>query len=511
MKDLPYRWLGEFVPQSERTRAMAWAQGLSAADLARARFDGYAVADWVQSSVVSYFRQYPPELSNPEVARVFRGFIAGAAIVATGLTRYLELHPIDAALLFNGRQSMTRVAFEVLRTLGIRVLTHEAPFYQRGHLMLKPNARCWSIEPFSQYWRAWRGIPLARADLERTLAWLKNRRYGSGLSWHAYNRPHTDNLSIRKELELSQGKRLLALFTSSMDETAGDAELAGPWETQGAWVEDVLRWVGGRSDVELVIRVHPHLAGKTGLGKAHDEFSLYQKMKTSLPRNVRLVMPDDPLNSYALMDEADVCLSFGSSVGIEMAMQGKPVVLAARAVYEDCAHVLAVRSRESLGQMLERSLQPAATRDIQREAFRLAFYYVFRFELPFPLVRMSGVMDADLRYDTVEALAPGKDDALDHVCDHLLKGQPLFDPPGENDRARSTADENAFFVEMERLREPFRDRGHETRLRRLGWLDSFRRSVVRGLEHLPRRLAAPLRTAGKAVYSPVQHWLRGRN
>ena len=53
-------------------------------------------------------------------------------------------------------------------------------------------------------------------------------------------------------------------------------------------------------------------------------------------------MPDEPLNSYALMDEADVGLTFGSSTGIEMAMLGKPVVLAARNFYEVGAQVINV-------------------------------------------------------------------------------------------------------------------------------------------------------------------------
>jgi hypothetical protein len=57
------------------------------------------------------------------------------------------------------------------------------------------------------------------------------------------------------------------------------------------------------------------------LTRANDEFQFYEAMKAAAPSNTRVVMPDEPLNK-ALMDEADVGLTFRSSTGIEMAMLG---------------------------------------------------------------------------------------------------------------------------------------------------------------------------------------------
>ena len=36
------------------------------------------------------------------------------------------------------------------------------------------------------------------------------------------------------------------------------------------------------------------------------------------------------MNAYSLAEEADVGLTFGSTIGLEMAMLGKPVLLASR-------------------------------------------------------------------------------------------------------------------------------------------------------------------------------------
>ena len=504
---LPYKWLGEFVSQAERKHAFAWAQSLSPSEMYRACFMDYPIGDWVVSSVSSFFRQYPPDMDNWHVVNVYRGFLFSASIVAIGLRNYLEAYSIDSALLFNGRQSLTRVAFEILRWFGIRVLTHEWPFYQPGHLNLKPNATCWSPRPFAEYWRMWGRVPLTRPSLERIFNWLVHRRYGKNLTWYPFNTPFTPDLSLRKKLNLSQNKRLLALFTSSTDETAGDPELQGPYESQSSWVQDVVNWVRDRKDLELVIRVHPHLSGNTGLGRAVDEFSFYQEMKSALPANIRLVLPDDSLNSYALTDEADIGLTFGSTIGIEMAMLGKPVVLGARGFYENGSNILTIRSKQSMPEILEKSLRSFSPREIRREAFRLAYYYVFEFELPFPLVSMLGVMNLKLNYSSPEALAPGQDDSLDRICNFLTEGRPLYDSPTEAELARTTAEEDTFFAEMEQSPEPMRDVDYERWLQRKNLANWLGRSIQNTLQRLPLGAGNVLNKVGKIIYLPFLHWV----
>jgi len=498
--DLPYRWLGEFITGSEREDAFTWAQSLPPSEICRATYLGNPIGEWVQSSMFSYFRQYPADMNNWRVVNTYRGFLLSGALVSVGLSRYLAEHSVDCALLYNGRQSITRVAYEILQKNGVRLLTHETPFFRPGHIMVKPNARCWSPQPFVDFWRLWGDIPLTRAALERTMKWLMDRRYGKSLTWYAYNRSVAWDASLKQRLNLTRGKKLLALFTSSTEETAGDRELEGAYELQSSWVQDVVDWVKDRNDAELVIRAHPHLAGKSGLTRANDEFQFYQQMKASAPRNTRVVMPDEPLNSYALMDEADVGLTFGSSTGIEMAMLGKPVVLAARNFYEVGSQTINVHSRRSLGADLEKSLGPFSVRELRREAYRLAYYYVFEFELPFPLVSVFGVMDVELNYRGTEALAPGRDKSLDRICGYLLDGEPLFEAPTEADRARLPAEEDAFFEWMERTPDCLRDRAYERRLPALNGLKRLAQGGKDAIRKMPFGAGTSLLRAGKRLY-----------
>lgn len=494
--DLPYRWLSEFVGPAERSAAFAWAQGLAPNELRQASFRETPLGEWVLSSVIAYFRKYPPDLTNWRVVNVYRGFLFGAAIVATGIRNYLKANAIESALLFNGRQSITRVALEVFQEQGIRVLTHERAEYQRGHLNVKPNAHCMSLEPFKAFWSMWAQVPLDRASLEATLKWLIQRRYGANLAWIPFNKSSIGDSPLRARLHLSREKRLWALFTSSTDEVAGDPARLGPYESQDAWVRDVVQWVGSRDDVELIIKVHPNLGGNTYIGKAVDELRIYQEMKSTLPANIRIVLPEDSVNAYSLAEEADIGLTYGSTIGLEMAMLGKPVLLASRALYEYGSKILTVRSKESLPAMLERCLEASTNREIQREAFRMAYYYIFAFELPFPAVTALGIYEAELNYTCVENLGPGKDDSLDHICNFLIKGHPLFDCPTIEQRSRDRADEDAFFEKLAHSQEYLKSAHYER------WLKLH--SVGRSLEDLFRRL--PFRSVHRILDFGRRRW-----
>jgi hypothetical protein len=186
-----------------------------------------------------------------------------------------------------------------------------------------------------------------------------------------------------------------------------------------------------------------------------------------------------------------------------MAMLGKPVLLGSRALYEYGAQFLTVRSKESLPGILESCLRASANKEIQREAFRMAYYYIFKFELPFSAVTVLGIHDAKLNYIDREDLALGKDDSLDHICNFLIKGNPLFDCPSVEQRSRTTADEDAFFEELAHSPDYLRNVRYERWLR----LQSLSRSLKALLQRLPFGIGRALLNMGRGRWRAFLIWV----
>jgi hypothetical protein len=260
--------------------------------------------------------------------------------------------------------------------------------------------------------------------------------------------------------------------------------------------------VAKRDDVELVIKVHPNLGGNYYIGEATGELQVYRQMRSSLPPNVRLIFPEDPVNAYALADEADVGLTFGSTIGLEMAMLGKPVVLGARGLYENGSHLWTLRSREALPETLERCLAAKPDREIQREAYRLAYYY-FSSELPFPAVTIASIYDVSVNEAYRNQGMWERDPSLHRICRFLVNGEPLYDSPSPEQRQRTTAEEDAFFDALERNPNYLRSARYErwSRLKLLG------RSSSKIANRLPLGTGDALLNIGRRRWHRLLKWV----
>lgn len=144
---------------------------------------------------------------------------------------------------------------------------------------------------------------------------------------------------VFSHLRLSDGRRLLVAFTSSLDEIAANNQYLSalslepfpekqPFRDQIEWLEALIAWVEPSPDLQLVIRIHPRedINRRDKVSSRHLEI-LRERFSRPL-RHVRIVWPADPVSSYDLMELADVGLSSWSSTALEMARLGVPVVIA---------------------------------------------------------------------------------------------------------------------------------------------------------------------------------------
>jgi len=448
---LATEWLSRYLEPGEREEASAWAQGLAPEHLETAQFHGFPLGEWVLSSVVSYFRTYPVRVDDGRVAGVFRGFLHAGALTSLGLTRALDDWKPDALVVFNGRRSVTYIAFVLARRRGIRVLVHERP-QRPGTVMVAQNEHCLSLEPFKRLWADWGDVPLARGQLQQVADWLRDRRFGHNQKGiHRFTNAPGQRDAVRQALGLVPGRKIAALYTSSTDEYAGTPGFVGPFASQEEWIERVAAWAGRRSDCDLVIRAHPNLAGAAGAGGSADaEIRWLQGLGTRLPGNARLVMPQDPLSTYDLMDVADLGITYGSTAGVEVFALGKPVVTTPPiAFYDGVPSVFTVLEPGALEATLDAALAQGPSRELRRMAFRCLSLFYFHLPLPFPLVSVTRLTDTRVSYDSAEALAPGRDPSLDRICGFLLEDKPIFPAPDAQQRRRTADEEDAFFTRLE--------------------------------------------------------------
>ena len=188
------------------------------------------------------------------------------------------------------------------------------------------------VSQWPRYSRMPCSSPLLNRVTEHYLELLRGR------SVFVYSQKKSSDLfSVRAFFGVTPGQSLLVVTMGSYDEEVA-AELVGArrhahaplFATQREWIQALLEFVRGRSDLFLVIRVHPREFPNRRDARKSQHAALLEQVLQDLPPNAKVNWPTDDISMYDFADETDVFLNSWSSVGKEMSLFGVPVVLYSR-------------------------------------------------------------------------------------------------------------------------------------------------------------------------------------
>ncbi len=132
--------------------------------------------------------------------------------------------------------------------------------------------------------------------------------------------------------------------------------------------------------MQLVIRIHP---GEV-LIHGQSMVDVINRVLPSLPEHIHVIGPEEKVNTYDLIAAANLGLVYTTTVGLEMAMSGVPVIVAGETHYRNRGFTLDpegwVRYYKTIKAVLE---EPSLYR-MKKEQIDLAWAYAYRFFFNFP-------------------------------------------------------------------------------------------------------------------------------
>jgi len=390
-----------FTPQINNTIAEAIRR--APLDLREFEFDSLKFGKLSARDVVFATKQYEFENISPSTRLAWLDYLKSALTTYLTVKRLCESISIGKLLYFN-EYSSNLGALLAARQAGIPILSvtmapHKGVDRTRFVMMDEPFPL--AHRRLIKEWHNWREVPLRASDMQIIADDIIYRLGGASL--HIYSPPKTSKaVELYDRLALSPQKKLLAAFTSSKDEmSAYQMTMEGlgvpftppswPFNDQIEWLQALTAYVEGRSDLQLVVRVHPR-EGKNkreSFGSQHLQ-SLLLVFKRPFS-NCRFVWPEDDVSSYDLMELADLGLTSWSTIGLEMARLGIPVLTAfgAYSFPDDDFLKFGGPGRQDFFQQLETMLAGTSSIDTILRAFRC--YYAFHLSFS---VDMSDIVPA---------------------------------------------------------------------------------------------------------------------
>lgn len=302
---------------------------------------------------------------------------------AQSVLSWLRSNKPDVVVVPNGTILEFGIVYRIARYMKIPVMTYEFSD-QKEAFWLGQNTEIMRQDTTAM-WEVWKDQNLSREQLTRIKALFENRQQAKTNGnftrlWQ--NLPSQGAATAREALKLDN-RPVVLLATNVL----GDSLTLGRQvfsKTMADWVSRTILYFIGRPDVQLVIRIHP---GEI-LTRENSMVDVVNQTLPELPEYIHVIHPEEKVNTYDLVDIADVGLVYTTTVGLEMALKGIPVIVAGKTHYRDRGFTSDpaswVEYFKLLGTILEKPKQFRLTKEKINLAWKYAYHFFYTFPLPFP-------------------------------------------------------------------------------------------------------------------------------
>lgn len=358
---------------------------------------------------------------DPLGALTRRRFLRSARRIAVATRALLDEVRPDTVVLLNGLFLFESICWAICKERGIDVVTYERGLVKETLLFRRGVAAC--LLDLGDLWDQWREVPLTPQEDNELDIYLGERTVGG----RTIDRFWTAPVFEAPSRQAPAGHRAVLFSNLTWDSAVIGQEIAFP--SIQAWAEATVRWFAAHPEHELLVRVHPAETKLPGKQTREPLGAHLREAFPRLPANVSIIGSEDQVSSYALMDDCDVGLVFTSTTGVELALRGKPVIVAGRSHYRDKGFTVDVSSPDEFEAALDAALrEPRSVAPSLDLARRYAYLFFFRAPVQSPGVEEHVLGLARITVDDLAQLAPGRLPDLDRICDGILHGGD-FDPP----------------------------------------------------------------------------------
>ena len=356
----------ETIPISPE--ALSIAEELSNLDAVLAfKFDEIDFGDIVLGTMYRYFKSLTFDEEAESVAR---------RMLATSLSNYFcvkqrcATHEYDLVTFSHGIYLTWQPVVEFCQRNNVDYVCYDrAKTKDRVNFNVNQPSPNWS---FDSAWERYTDRELTPEETAQVHQYLNDRILQKG-DCYAYN--FSDRASSvdeeKQRLGIPLDRKCVSMFTNLIWDAANVSRGVAFPSAIDCVIATIERY-RNREDIQILVRSHP--AEKVMGTKERYAGLVRDHFGYKLPKNVTLISPEDNVNSFSVIDMSDVGVVNTSTVGLEMAMLGKPVILISETHYRGKGFTTDAVSTEHYFEELEAALQNPKVEDLKQ---KLAEKYFF--------------------------------------------------------------------------------------------------------------------------------------
>lgn len=291
-----------------------------------------------------------------------------------------------------------------------------------ANFCLNSPSPAWDI---NESWERLKEYELNNKELSMVENYLRERELQKG-DVYAYNfaEKEKDIHNLRKKLNIKDGAKVITIFTNLIWDAANvarDVAFKSPLDC----ILKTINHFKDKKEVHILIRTHP---AEYLLGTRESYSDLIKNAFEVLPENVTIISPELKVNSFSVLELSDVGVVHTSTVGLEMAIEGKPTILISETHYRNKGFTFDATSPDHyfnlLGNLLNGDLKIHEQVKLAKKYFYLMmFEYQHKMPMTFSEI---GVFNG-FGYKNFNDLYGKKEDPICKIIDRLVGVEPFND------------------------------------------------------------------------------------
>lgn len=397
------------------------SQNLLLSDVLNYHHEGIDFGNIVKGTLYRYFKSSKID-DTIETTQIARKILIAALISYTFAKDQINKKNYKYIFFSHGIYSSWQGLVEYCRINDIDYICYDrAKTKSTANFNINNPSPIWDI---SKAWDRLIDWKLNKKQNEDVTNYVKQREFQKGdVFQYNLSAKEINVEQLKARLNIKLNNKVITLFTNLIWDAANvsrDIAFKDPMD----WLTKTIEYYGNSQDIHLLIRTHP---AEKVLGTSESYSALIKKKIPILPNNITILDQNNTINSFSVIDITDIGVVHTSTIGIEMAIFGKPVILISNTHYRNKGFTYDVSSEIDYFYTIDHLINQNKFSD-KAKIIELArkYFYLMMFEYQ---KKMPVVYDNHgnfIRYKSMHFTNLAQDNELEKLIEHLDKSPKDF-------------------------------------------------------------------------------------
>jgi hypothetical protein len=317
--------------------------------------------------------RYNLNFDDNEVRSIYKQFLSGGSMIVSAVTSLIDKYDISGIIAIEPTYIHGKLPLEVGVKNNIPAYALSKGYHQGEVMFSKINDGVYSARHIGHE-SSHRATDISLSSgMHKKIESLIEDRKNDKITRADYN-------AGKRSYIRSNEENVVGVFTNLLWDGSLEFEQA-IYPNVFNWLEDTIDILKQQDNIEIFIKIHP---AEEIRGTNESFIDFINQRYPDIPDKFTIIRPDSDINTYELINELDAGIVYSSTIGLEMSMEGVPVLVGGYPPYINADFAHTPSNKEEYSHRLRSITSLEYDAEMERSAKKFGYYLFVCKQIEFP-------------------------------------------------------------------------------------------------------------------------------